>query len=108
MDRLKDKVVLLTGTSQGLGAEVMKLFAREGAKVAGTARRQAKVQELVDELNADGYMDLLALKQDVSSREDWEAVVKTTVEAFGRIDILVNNAAQVTNTDILHCTEEEV
>ena len=108
MNRLEGKVVLLTGAGQGLGAAAMKLFAWEGAGVVGTARRDYKVQEVIDELKKEGDYKLLALHQDVSKREDWETVVKKTVETFGKIDILVNNAAQVTETDILHCTEEEV
>lgn len=108
MGRLDGKVVLLTGTSQGLGAEVMRLFAREGAAVIGTARRENKVQEVIDELHKEADYPLMAMHHDVSKREDWEAVVKAGVERFGKIDILVNNAAQTTQTDILQCTEEEI
>jgi len=108
MGRLDGKVVLLTGAGQGLGAATMRLFAREGAAVIGTARRENKVQAVIDELRKEADYPLMALHQDVSRREDWEAVVKAAVEKFGRIDILVNNAAQTTETDILHCTEEEV
>ena len=50
MGRLEGKVVLLTGAGQGLGAAAMRLFAREGAAVVGTARREGKVQAVIDEL----------------------------------------------------------
>ncbi|MCR4627526.1 MAG: SDR family oxidoreductase [Treponema sp.] len=108
MGRLDGKVVLLTGAGQGLGEAAMKLFAREGAAIVGTARRENKVQAVIDKLHEESNYPLLALHQDVSLREDWEKVVKKTVEQFGHIDILINNAAQTTETDILHCTEEEV
>lgn len=108
MGRFDGKVVLLTGAGQGLGAEALKMFAREGAAVIGTARREYMVQEVIDELMKEGDYNLLAMHQDVGSREDWETVVKAAVEKFGKIDILVNNAAQVTNTDILTCTEDEM
>ncbi len=108
MGRLDGKVAIVTGAGQGLGASVMRLFAREGAMVVGTARREDNVQKVVDELCKEGNCKVLALHQDVSLREDWEAVVRSTVERYGRIDILVNNAAQVTETDILHCTEDEM
>ena len=108
MGRLTGKVVLLTGAGQGLGAATMRLFAREGAAVIGTARREGKVQAVIDELKQEADYPLLALHQDVSVRADWESVVRAAVERFGKIDILVNNAAQVTDTDIMHCTEDEV
>lgn len=108
MGRLDGKVVVMTGTSQGLGAETMKLFAREGAAVVGTARRENKVQEVIDELHKERDYPLLAMHHDVTSREDWDKVISAAIEKFGRIDILVNNAAQTIATDILSCTEEEV
>jgi len=108
MGKMDGKVVLLTGAGQGLGAATMKLLAREGATVVGTARRETKVQGVIDELLKEKDYPLLALHQDVSKREDWENVVSTTIENFGTIDVLINNAAQTTSTNILHCTEEEV
>ena len=107
MGRLDGKVAIVTGAGQGLGEEIVKLFIREGASVIGTARRENKVQAVMDSIDgAEGKT--LALHQDVSLREDWEKVVEAAVKKFGKVDILVNNAAQVTDTDILHCTEEEV
>ncbi len=108
MGKLDGKVAIVTGAGQGLGVSIVKLFVREGAIVVGTARREHMVQQAMDELRKEGNYEMLAMHQDVSKREDWEAVVNEAVNRYGKVDILVNNAAQVTNTDILHCTEEEV
>ncbi len=108
MGRLDGKVAIVTGAGQGLGASIVRLFVREGAAVVGTARREQNVQSVMDELRKEGDYKMLALHQDVGVRSDWEKVVSETIKTFGKVDILVNNAAQVTQTDILHCTEEEV
>ncbi|MBR1444667.1 MAG: glucose 1-dehydrogenase [Firmicutes bacterium] len=108
MGRLNNKVAIVTGAGQGLGAEIVRTFAKEGAYVVGTARRENMVQSVMDNIDGTDISKLLAIHQDVSLRKDWEKVVKAAVEKFGGIDILINNAAQVTETDILHCTEEEV
>ena len=108
MGKLDGKVAIVTGAGQGLGAAIVALFVREGAAVVGTARRQNKVQEVMDALAAEGDYRMMALHQDVTLRSDWEHVVEETVKAYGKVDILVNNAAQVIEKDILSCTEDDV
>jgi len=90
--RLKDKVAIITGGSQGIGREYALRFAREGAKVVVADIREAQAREVVQEIaNLGG--EGLALGIDVSKEEDTKRLAATTHERFGRIDILLNNAA---------------
>src|SRR5262245_21537514 len=92
MSRLQDKVALITGGSQGIGREYALRFAREGAKVVVGDIRKAQAEEVVQEIAHLGG-DGLALGIDVSKEEDTKRLAATTHERFGRIDILLNNAA---------------
>jgi NAD(P)-dependent dehydrogenase (short-subunit alcohol dehydrogenase family) len=89
--RLRDKVVLITGGSKGLGREAALLFAREGARVAVTGRGQEALDAVVAEAAADGH-ELLAVRGDVSIEEDCRVTVERVLDALGRIDVLFNNA----------------
>ncbi|WP_407461594.1 SDR family oxidoreductase [Methanobrevibacter sp.] len=91
MDRLKDKVAIVTGATAGMGRAIAKLFAQEGACVSLIARRENKLQELVDEIEADGGKAIYVVG-DVSVQENIDELVKKTVDTFGKIDICVNNA----------------
>ena len=94
MDRLKGKVAIVTGSTSGIGVGIAKLFAAEGAKVVICGRREAKGQAVVDSITAEGgeafyhFMDITAV-------ESIEALIADTVEKYGKVDILVNNAANV-------------
>jgi NAD(P)-dependent dehydrogenase (short-subunit alcohol dehydrogenase family) len=90
--RLKDKVAIITGGNQGIGRDYCFGFIKEGAKVVVAARNIEKSEALVKELIAAGG-DAIALKVDVSSQEDTEMMAAKTVEKYGKIDILLNNAA---------------
>jgi NAD(P)-dependent dehydrogenase (short-subunit alcohol dehydrogenase family) len=89
--KLKDKVALITGGSSGIGRAAAVAMAREGAKVALTARRAERCQEAVDEIERMGG-EALALPGDVADAEHVEAHVAATVERWGRLDIVVPNA----------------
>jgi 3-oxoacyl-[acyl-carrier protein] reductase len=92
MFSLKDKVALLTGASQGIGRETALALAEAGAKVAACARNEEKLTALVNEIvNAGG--EAVAVKMDVADAEQIKAGFKQVLEKFGRLDILVNNAA---------------
>ncbi len=91
MDRLKDKVAVVTGGNSGVGAATAKLFAAEGASVIITARREGALKQVEEEIKAAGGK-VLAISTDISKPEDPERLMETVTEKFGRIDILVNNA----------------
>ncbi|MGB2591407.1 MAG: 3-oxoacyl-[acyl-carrier-protein] reductase [Candidatus Acidiferrum sp.] len=92
MFSLKDKVALLTGASQGIGRETALALAEAGAKIAAAARNEEKLASLVNEIvNAGG--EAIAIKMDVADAEQIKSGFKQTLEKFGRLDILVNNAA---------------
>jgi 3-oxoacyl-[acyl-carrier protein] reductase len=89
---LKDKVAVVTGASQGIGRDTALALAQAGAKVAVAARSEEKLAALVTEIEAAGST-ALAVKMDVADADQVKAGFKQVIEKFGRLDILVNNAA---------------
>lgn len=90
---MKDQVVIVTGGSSGMGLYMAKRFVEEGAKVAITGRNLERLEEAKKEI-AGGREDAVqCIQMDVREVEDTQRMVSETVEAFGRIDHLVNNAA---------------
>jgi 3-oxoacyl-[acyl-carrier protein] reductase len=92
MFSLKDRVALVTGASQGIGWDTAQALVVAGAKVAVAARTEEKLALLVGEITAAGG-EALAVKMDVADAEQVKAGFKQVTEKFGRLDILVNNAA---------------
>jgi 3-oxoacyl-[acyl-carrier protein] reductase len=92
MFSLKDKVAVVTGASQGIGRETALALASAGAKVVVAARNEEKLAALVGEIAAAGG-EAFALKLDVADAEQVKVGFKRIIEKFGRLDILVNNAA---------------
>jgi|SRR5579872_2874678 len=90
-NELKGKVALITGGTSGIGRETAVVFAKAGAKVVVTGRREVEGNETIDLVRAAGS-DGLFVKGDVSQAGDVQAMVKKTVEKFGRLDIAFNNA----------------
>ncbi len=89
--RLSSKVAIVTGADTGIGQAVAGLFAHEGASVVFAGRSDAAGQALVRKLSASGA-EALFVKTDVTKTEDLQYLVSATVDKFGRIDVLVNNA----------------
>jgi len=92
MFSLKDKVALVTGASQGIGRDTALALSAAGAKVVVAARNEDKLTALVGEIAASGG-SAMAAKMDVADIEQVRAGFKQILEKFGRLDILVNNAA---------------
>ncbi|MDP9147982.1 MAG: 3-oxoacyl-[acyl-carrier-protein] reductase [Acidobacteriota bacterium] len=92
MFSLKDKVAIVTGASQGIGRETALALSEAGAKVAVAARDQEKLHALVAEITGKGG-EAIAVKMDVADAEQIKVGFKSVLEKFGRLDILVNNAA---------------
>ena len=92
MFSLKDKVAVVTGASQGIGRDTALALAEAGAKLAVAARNEDKLAALVNEISSAGG-EAFAVKMDVADLEQVKAGFKQIVENFGRLDILVNNAA---------------
>jgi len=91
MNRLINKVAIVTGASSGIGRVTAKLFAAEGAKVVVGARRQAELESLVAEIKAAGG-DAVAVAGDVRSEDYHKALVVAAVQNYGKLDIAFNNA----------------
>jgi len=93
MFSLKDKVALVTGASQGIGRDTALALSEAGAKVAVAARNEEKLAVLVNEIVGMECGQAFAVKMDVADAEQVKAGFKQVLDKFGRLDILVNNAA---------------
>lgn len=103
MGRLSGKVAIITGAAQGMGAAHVKLFIENGAKVILTDLNEEKGNALATELGENA----LFVKQNVASEEDWATVIAKAEEAFGPVNVLVNNAGITMAKNMLDITVEE-
>jgi short-subunit dehydrogenase len=92
---IQDRVIVITGASSGIGAATARAAAAAGARVVLAARREDRVRELADELG-----DAVAVRCDVTDRAQVTSLVQAALAAFGRIDVLVNNAGQGLQAEI--------
>lgn len=104
--RLKDKVAVITGSAQGIGLAAAELFVAEGARVAVVDVDAAKAEAAARGLDA-GRGVCFGLACDVTKSADCEAVVKTVIEKWGRIDVLVNNAGVTKDNLVMRISEAD-
>ncbi len=105
-DNIAGKVVVITGASSGLGEATARLLAGEGATVVLGARRADRIEALADEIQAAGGT-ALAVQTDVTDRAQVEALVGAAVDAYGRVDVMVNNAGLMPHSPLERLKVEE-
>jgi short-subunit dehydrogenase len=88
---MKDKVIIITGGSSGIGKALAERFGHEGSKLVITGRKQDQLEEVAGNLRSKG-VHVLAVVADASIETDCARVVDATIETYGRIDVLINNA----------------
>jgi 3-oxoacyl-[acyl-carrier protein] reductase len=106
MNRLQDKVAIITGGAQGIGYETASIFAKQGAKVVIWDVIEAKGQAAASELQAAGHTALF-IKVDVTDFASTSAAAAQVIEKFGSIDILINNAGITRDASLMKMTPEQ-
>jgi len=91
MDRVKNKVAIVTGGASGLGKSSAILLAREGAKIVITDVDDENGNKVVQDIKNDGG-EAIFIKQDVSKEEEWKMVIETTIKTYGKLHIVANSA----------------
>ena len=106
MFNLKGRVAVISGASSGLGKQMAKGFAKQGADLVILARRLDRLEELKSELESEG-VKVLPIKCDVTSTEDINNAAALAEKEYGHVDILVNCAGSAKNAGVLTMTDEE-
>ncbi len=106
MKRLEEKIAVITGASEGIGFQVARAFAAEGATVALLARGQEKLEEATQRIREEGG-SCMSLPCDVGSTPQMQGAFEQLLARYGRIDVLLNNAAVAVPGDIVDDSDEE-
>jgi len=104
--RLKNKVALITGGTSGIGAATAVLFAREGAKIAITGRHEKRGHAVTEQILNDG-VEAMVVRTDGRKADECRRAVEETLQSFGQLDVLFNNAGIFYPHSTLDCSEEE-
>lgn len=104
--RLKDKVAIVTGAGRGIGEATAKKFAVEGAKIVVADINEDDINRVLEEIKAEGG-DAIGIVVDVTKRDKVDEMVEKSVEAFGSLDIIVNNAGITADNTLLKMTEDQ-
>ncbi|MBW1707369.1 MAG: glucose 1-dehydrogenase [Deltaproteobacteria bacterium] len=103
--KLADKVAIITGGNSGIGKATAELFSREGARVCITGRNEKRCRDVVAKINNAGGQAVFVVA-DVRFPDECRKTVEATVDAFGRVDILLNNAGVYFAENAVNCSEE--
>ncbi len=106
MFNLKNRVCVISGASSGLGAQMAKGFAQQGADVVVMARRMEKLEKVAQEVRNLG-VKCLPVRCDVTDTESINAAAETVIKEFGKVDILINCAGSAKNAGVANMTDEE-
>ncbi|MBI2988385.1 MAG: SDR family oxidoreductase [Deltaproteobacteria bacterium] len=104
---ISGRTAIVTGGSQGIGKAVARCLASEGVRVAICARRLELLNETASEIHAQVGNEVLPVQADMSNTDDVKRLVAAALNAFGRIDILVNNAASFRSAPLLELRDED-
>ncbi len=106
MGKLDGKVAIVTGSTSGMGRETAYLFAKEGAKVVVTGRNEARAKAVVEKIKADGGEAIYVIA-DTTDLKSPQKIFDATMEAYGTVDILMNNAGMLSLAQFATCTADE-
>ena len=107
MTRLDNKIAIVTGGAWGIGSGIVRAYVKENAKVVIADIAEEKGRTLSTELNKQGY-ETLFIKTDLSNKESLKSCVDQTIQTYGQIDILINNAHASRMNNFLDITEEDL